>query len=75
MPPPTQDISSRVSFASLTPNNVGTVRKLNSVLFPVKYSDKFYHEIVQPDVEDFCRLGAPSWTHRDPALSTVRSVL
>ncbi|KAI0032478.1 N-acetyltransferase NAT13 [Vararia minispora EC-137] len=56
MPPTTKDISSRVSFASLTPNNVGTVKKLNSVLFPVKYSDKFYAEILQPDVEDFCRL-------------------
>ncbi|KAF7361730.1 N-alpha-acetyltransferase 50 [Mycena venus] len=35
---PTRDAS---SFASLTPNNLGTVRKLNSVLFPIKYSEKF----------------------------------
>jgi len=47
---------SRVSFASLTPNNLGTVRKLNSVLFPIKYSDKFYHDILHPNVEDFCKL-------------------
>ena len=63
-----------VSFASLTPNNLGTlpclrrvnhakyatgtVRKLNSVLFPIKYSEKFYHGIIQPEVEDFCKLGA-----------------
>ncbi|KAI0775735.1 acyl-CoA N-acyltransferase [Trametes elegans] len=46
----------RVSFAAVTPNNLGTVRKLNSVLFPIKYSEKFYHDIVQPDVEDFCQL-------------------
>ncbi|KIP10887.1 hypothetical protein PHLGIDRAFT_21984 [Phlebiopsis gigantea 11061_1 CR5-6] len=46
----------RVSFASLTPNNLGTVRKLNSVLFPIKYSEKFYHDIVQPEVEEFCKL-------------------
>lgn len=46
----------RVSFASLTPNNLGTVRKLNSVLFPIKYSEKFYNGIVQPEVEDFCKL-------------------
>jgi len=46
----------RVSFASLTPNNLGTVRKLNSVLFPIKYSEKFYQDILLPEVEDFCKL-------------------
>ncbi|KAJ7647097.1 acyl-CoA N-acyltransferase [Roridomyces roridus] len=44
------------SFASLTPNNIGTVRKLNSVLFPIKYSEKFYQDILLPEVEDFCKL-------------------
>ncbi|KAJ6587154.1 acyl-CoA N-acyltransferase [Mycena vulgaris] len=44
------------SFASLTPNNLGTVRKLNSVLFPIKYSEKFYTDILLPEVEDFCKL-------------------
>ena len=48
--------SPRIAFASLTPNNLGTVRKLNSVLFPIKYSEKFYQEIIQPEVEDFCKL-------------------
>ncbi|KAM5531586.1 hypothetical protein V8D89_014755 [Ganoderma adspersum] len=48
--------STRVSFAAVTPNNLGTVRKLNSVLFPIKYSEKFYSDIVHPDVEDFCQL-------------------
>lgn len=37
---------------------LGTVRKLNSVLFPIKYSEKFYSDIVQPNVEDFCQLSA-----------------
>ncbi|KAF8558028.1 N-acetyltransferase NAT13 [Imleria badia] len=46
----------RVSFASLTHQNIGTVRKLNSVLFPVKYSDKYYQDILQPEVEPFCQL-------------------
>jgi len=40
----------------LTQNNLGTVRKLNSVLFPIKYSEKFYSEILLPEVEDFCKL-------------------
>lgn len=48
----------RVSFASITPNNLGTVRRLNSVLFPIKYSEKFYQGLLQPEVEDFCKLGA-----------------
>ncbi|KAI0305762.1 acyl-CoA N-acyltransferase [Multifurca ochricompacta] len=48
--------SSKVTFTSLTPNNLGTVRKLNSVLFPIKYSEKFYSEILLPEVEDFCKL-------------------
>lgn len=46
----------RVSFALLTPNNLGTVRKLNSVLFPIKYTEKFYQDVLSPEVEDFCKL-------------------
>lgn len=53
----TKTPSARVSFASLTPNNLGTVRKLNSVLFPIKYSEKFYQDILLPEAEDFCKLG------------------
>ncbi|KAH9002084.1 N-acetyltransferase NAT13 [Lactarius hatsudake] len=51
-----KSLSSKVTFASLTPNNLGTVRKLNSVLFPIKYSEQFYSEILLPEVEDFCKL-------------------
>jgi ribosomal protein S18 acetylase RimI-like enzyme len=46
----------RVSFASITPNNLGTLRKLNSVLFPIKYSEKFYQDVLLPELEDFCKL-------------------
>jgi len=46
----------RVTFAPITPNNLGTVRKLNSVLFPIKYSEKFYSDILLPEVEEFCQL-------------------
>ncbi|KZT26750.1 acyl-CoA N-acyltransferase [Neolentinus lepideus HHB14362 ss-1] len=52
----TTTTTSKVSFASLTPNNLGTVRKLNTVLFPIKYSDKFYRDILAPELEDFCKL-------------------
>lgn len=46
----------RITFSYLTPNNLGVVRKLNSVLFPIKYSEKFYQDILLPEVEDFCQL-------------------
>ncbi|PAV18844.1 N-acetyltransferase NAT13 [Pyrrhoderma noxium] len=46
----------RISFSSITTNNLGTVRVLNSTLFPIKYSEKFYKDILSPDVEDFCKL-------------------
>ncbi|KAH9949558.1 acyl-CoA N-acyltransferase [Amylocystis lapponica] len=46
----------RISLSSLTLNNLGTVRKLNSVLFPIKYSEKFYQDILLPEVEEFCKL-------------------
>ena len=38
--------------------HTGTVRKLNSVLFPIKYSEKFYGDILKPEVEEFCKLGS-----------------
>jgi len=46
----------RITFAPITTNNLGTVRKLNSVLFPIRYSEKFYQDILLPEVEEFCRL-------------------
>lgn len=46
------------SEGASTVNNVGTLRKLNSVLFPVSYSDKFYKDVLDPKVADFCKFGA-----------------
>lgn len=48
----------RVSFSSLTLNNLGTVRKLNATLFPIKYSEKFYKDILSPELEEFCKLSS-----------------
>ena len=47
----------RVTFSCLTPNNIGVVRKLNSVLFPVRYAEKYYKDILALEVEEFCQLG------------------
>lgn len=62
-----KSLSSKVAFASLTPNNLGTVRKLNTVLFPIKYSEQFYSEILLPEVEDFCKLSASAITSFVPS--------
>ncbi|KAA1063860.1 hypothetical protein PGT21_026877 [Puccinia graminis f. sp. tritici] len=48
--------SPRIAIVDLTPNNVGTLRKLNSVLFPVSYSDKFYHQVLDEYLSDYCKL-------------------
>ncbi|KDQ21426.1 hypothetical protein BOTBODRAFT_25866 [Botryobasidium botryosum FD-172 SS1] len=46
----------RISLSSITPSNLGTLRKLNSVIFPVKYSERFYKDVLLPEAEDFCKL-------------------
>ncbi|EPQ31572.1 uncharacterized protein PFL1_00905 [Pseudozyma flocculosa PF-1] len=47
----------RIDVADLTPNNLGQLRKLNSVLFPVSYSERFYKDVLDPDVASICKLG------------------
>ncbi len=34
------------------------MRKLHAVVFPIKYSERFYADILKPEVEEFCKLGA-----------------
>ena len=36
-----------VALGEVTPNNVGQLRKLNSVIFPVAYTDKFYTAVLE----------------------------
>ena len=59
--PPVDRPVDRVSFSSINNNNLGTVRVLNTTLFPVRYSEKFYKDIVRPEVEEFCKLGRYAW--------------
>lgn len=49
----------KVDFSPVNPNNIGTLRKLNSVLFPIKYSEKFYQSTVLPEHEEYCKLSEP----------------
>ncbi|EJD52576.1 acyl-CoA N-acyltransferase [Auricularia subglabra TFB-10046 SS5] len=48
--------NARVSLAPCTLNNIGTVRKLNSVLFPIRYAERFYKDILLPEAEPFCQI-------------------
>ncbi|RUP07427.1 WD40-repeat-containing domain protein [Jimgerdemannia flammicorona] len=48
--------SYRIALGDLNPNNIGQLRKLNSVLFPVHYSDKFYKEVLEAG--ELAKLGA-----------------
>lgn len=50
--------NARVSLAPCTLNNIGTVRKLNAVLFPIRYAERFYKDILLPEAEQYCQLRA-----------------
>ncbi|SCV72074.1 BQ2448_4768 [Microbotryum intermedium] len=49
-------VPARVALGQVTPNNVGTLKKLNWVLFPVNYSEKFYSTLLQRNLEPYCKL-------------------
>ncbi|KAJ8652644.1 hypothetical protein O0I10_011722 [Lichtheimia ornata] len=38
--------SERIDLGDITHNNVGQLRKLNTVIFPVNYGDKFYSDVL-----------------------------
>ncbi|CAG8562086.1 10913_t:CDS:2 [Funneliformis mosseae] len=43
----------RIALGDITPNNLGQLKKLNTVLFPVQYSEKFYKDVLE--VGEFAR--------------------
>jgi hypothetical protein len=48
--------SRTITLDDLTPQNIGVLKKLNTVLFPVPYSDKFYKESLT--VGELAKLGS-----------------
>ncbi|ORX39413.1 hypothetical protein BD324DRAFT_649488 [Kockovaella imperatae] len=46
----------KVTLTSLTVNNSGTLRKLNSVVIPIVYSDKFYKDVLDPSLDDINKI-------------------
>lgn len=49
--------NSNIEFGDLTDKNVGQLKVLNSAIFPVKYNDKFYSDLLLPGREDLTKLG------------------
>ena len=47
--------------ADLTDKNVLQFKRLNEVIFPVRYSDKFYADVLKPEHKDITKL----LTHND----------
>ncbi|XP_046853246.1 N-alpha-acetyltransferase 50-like [Xenia sp. Carnegie-2017] len=37
----------RIELGDVTPHNIKQLRKLNSVIFPVSYNDKFYKDVLE----------------------------
>jgi hypothetical protein len=52
---PTTTSTSRITLDDLTHQNVGLLKKLNTVLFPVPFSEKFYKESLT--VGELAKLG------------------
>jgi N-alpha-acetyltransferase 50 len=52
---PTTTTSKNITLDDLTSQNIGLLKTLNSVLFPVPYSDKFYKESLT--VGELAKLG------------------
>ena len=46
-----------ITLDDLTAQNIGVLKKLNTVLFPVPYSEKFYKESLA--VGELAKLGIP----------------
>ena len=45
----------RTDLGEVTPNNIGQLKRLNSVIFPVAYSEQFYKNVLE--VGEFAKLG------------------
>jgi len=45
-----------IDFGDLTEKNLGQLKVLNAAIFPVKYNDKFYTDLLLPGREDLTKL-------------------
>ncbi|KAG0222299.1 hypothetical protein BGW41_006074 [Actinomortierella wolfii] len=52
----TRASSHRIALGDVTPNNLGQLKRLNSVIFPIAYQPSFYKEVLE--VGEFAKIGA-----------------
>lgn len=50
--------SSRIELGDVTPHNIKQLKRLNQVIFPVSYNDKFYKDVLE--VGELAKLGINS---------------
>lgn len=44
---PEEDRNHRIELGAVTPHNIKQLRRLNQVVFPVSYNDKFYSDVLE----------------------------
>lgn len=45
-----------IALTNLTRHNIGQLKKLNELLFPVNYSEKVYESVLTPELRPLCKL-------------------
>jgi len=53
---PQKDHSASTDLGDLTEKNIGQLKILNTAIFPVKYNDKFYTDLLLPEREGLTKL-------------------
>ncbi len=62
---------SEAEFGDLTEKNIGLLRLLNQSIFPVRYNDKFYKDLLLPGREELTKLGRALCAHTHTAPHTA----
>lgn len=44
---PCRDFRTNIELGNVTPHNIKQLKRLNSVVFPVSYNDKFYKDVLE----------------------------
>ncbi|KAG2456879.1 NAA50 acetyltransferase, partial [Polypterus senegalus] len=60
MAPPSEE-TSRIELGDVTPHNIKQLKRLNQVIFPVSYNDKFYKDVLE--VGELAKLGTKMLNH------------
>uniref|UniRef100_A0A673G4G6 N-alpha-acetyltransferase 50 n=1 Tax=Sinocyclocheilus rhinocerous TaxID=307959 RepID=A0A673G4G6_9TELE len=54
-------LNSRIELGDVTPHNIKQLKRLNQVIFPVSYNDKFYKDVLE--VGELAKLGTKMLNH------------